>query len=401
LCVAGARRNLPGGHITEPASIVQAHPQSPFLRRRRQLARRLTPAGLDALLVSHPVNVTYLTGFGGEASYLIVGRKRTLMASDGRFTTQLAEECPGLAVHIRPPSQTTVPEVAKVLTDLGFRKVAFESSHLTVADCEWLKSLAPTIDWAPTKGWVESLRAVKDAGEVAQVKAAIGIAERAFTAFKASLGPDDTEKQLADRMEQLVRQVGGTGTSFPTIVGVGPRSGLPHAPLTDARVASSDFLLVDWGACGRFYKSDLTRMIVTRRSWFRPAPVRPPRDDLKFAKVFGTVVAAQAKAIAAIRPGAKARDVDAAARTVIADAGYGTAFSHGLGHGLGLQVHEAPFMRASSDDVLAAGMVVTVEPGIYLEGWGGVRIEDDVLVTPDGREVLTTLPRDLAAAELV
>jgi Xaa-Pro aminopeptidase len=380
---------------------VQAQPQSLYLRRRRDLARRLAPAGLDALLVSHPVNVTYLTGFSGEASYLIVGRKQTLMVSDGRFTTQLVEECPGLAVHIRPPSQTTVPEVAKVLTDLGFRKVGCESSHLTVADFDWLKGLAPTMDWAPAKGWVEAQRAVKDAGEIEQIRAAIGVAERAFKAFKVSLGPDDTEKQLADRMEQLIRQVGGAGTSFPTIVGVGSRSGLPHAPLTDARVMSADFLLVDWGAVGRFYKSDLTRMIVTRRSWFRPAPARPPRDDLKFAKVYGTVLAAQAKAIAAIRPGAKARDVDAAARTVIADAGYGAAFSHGLGHGLGLQVHEAPFLRASSDDVLAAGMVVTVEPGIYLEGWGGARIEDDVLVTPDGREVLTTLPRDLAAAELV
>jgi len=380
---------------------VQAQPPSPFSRRRRDLARRLAPAGLDAALVSHPVNVTYLTGFSGEASYLILGRKRTLIVSDGRFTTQLAEECPGLDVHIRPPSQTTVPEGATVLTELGFRRVGFESSHLTVADCEWLKSLAPSIDWAPTKSWVEAQRAVKDAGEIAEIKAAIGAAERAFTAFKASLGPDDTEKQLADRMEQLVRQVGGTGTSFSTIVGVGPRSGLPHAPLTDAPVLSADFLLVDWGAVGRFYKSDLTRMIVTRRSWFRPAPARPPRDDLKFAKVYGTVLAAQAKAIAAIRPGAKAREVDAAARAVIADAGYGNAFSHGLGHGLGLQVHEAPFLRASSDDVLTAGMVVTVEPGIYLESWGGVRIEDDVLVTPDGREVLTTLPRDLAAADLV
>jgi Xaa-Pro aminopeptidase len=379
---------------------VQAQPQSPFPRRRRDLARRLAPAAWDALLVSHPVNVTYLTGFSGEASYLIVGRKRTLLVSDGRFTTQLTEECPGLAVHIRPPSQTTVPEVAKVLTDLGFRKVGFESSHLTVADFEWLKSLAPAIDWAPAKGWVEAQRAVKDAGEIAQIQAAIGVAERAFTAFKASLGPDDTEKQLADYMEQLVRQVGGTGTSFPTIIGVGPRSGLPHAPLTAARVSSADFLLVDWGAVGRFYKSDLTRMIITRRSWFRPAPARPARDDLKFAKVYGTVLAAQAKAVAAIRPGAKACDIDAAARAVIADAGYGPAFSHGLGHGLGLQIHEAPFLRASSDDVLAAGMVVTVEPGIYLEGWGGVRIEDDVLVTAEGSEVLTTLSRDLAAAEL-
>src|SRR5262249_51464050 len=158
---------------------------------------RLAPAGLDALLVSHPVNITYLTGFSGEASYLIVGRKRTLMGSDGRFTTQFAEEGPGLDGHIPPPSQTTGPEVAKVLTDVGFRSVGFESSHLTVADFEWLKGLAPTVDWAPAKGWVETQRAVKDAGEIAQIQAAIGVAERAFTAFKASLGPDETEKQLA------------------------------------------------------------------------------------------------------------------------------------------------------------------------------------------------------------
>jgi Xaa-Pro aminopeptidase len=371
-----------------------------YPRRRQRLARQLGPAGLGAVLVSHPVNVTYLTGFSGEASYLVVGRKRTLMVSDGRFTTQLAEECPGLDVHIRPPSQMTVPEVAKVLTSLRVRTVGFESSHLTVADYEWLKELAPTVEWAPTKRWVEDLRAVKDESEVAQIRAAIGAAERAFTVFKAALGPDDTEQQLADRMEQYVRQVGAPGTSFPTIVGVGPRSGLPHAPLTDARVAGADFLLVDWGAAGRFYKSDLTRMIVTRRSWFRPAHARPGRADQKLAKVYGTVLAAQAAAIAAIRPGARARDIDAAARTVIAGAGYGAAFSHGLGHGIGLQVHEAPNVRASSEDVLAAGMVLTVEPGIYLAGWGGVRIEDDVLVTPDGCEVLTTLPRDLAAAEL-
>jgi Xaa-Pro aminopeptidase len=369
-------------------------------RQRQWLARRLGPAGLDALLVSNPVNVTYLTGFTGEASYLIIGRKRTLIVSDGRFTAQLAEECPGLEVHIRPPSQYTVPEVAKVLTDLGFRKVGFEAKHLTVADFDWLKELAPAIDWAQTTGWVEDLRAVKNAWEVEQIRAAIGAAERAFAVFRAALGPDDTEKQLADRMEQYVRQVGGSDTSFPTIVGVGERSGLPHAPLTDRRVAAADFLLVDWGAAGPLYLSDLTRMIVTRRSWFRPAHARGKRDDLKLAKVYGVVLAAQAAAVAAIRPGAKARDVDAAARAVIADAGFGNAFSHGLGHGIGLQVHEAPQMRAASDDVLAAGMVVTVEPGIYLDGWGGVRIEDDVLVTPDGCEVLTTLPRDLASAEL-
>jgi Xaa-Pro aminopeptidase len=371
-----------------------------FTRRRQRLARQLKPLSVDALLVSNPVNVTYLTGFTGEASFLIVGRNRSLLVSDGRFTEQIAEECPGLDAHFRPPTTTTVPEVAKVLTDLGFRAVGFESTYLTVATHLRLRELAPAVDWAPQAGLVEALRAVKDGDEVRQIRAAVAVAERAFAMFRAMLHPDATERELADALELYVRRAGGRGTSFPSIVAVGERSALAHAPPTERTVTSADWLLVDWGAAGAYYKSDLTRLLVTRRSWFRPRPGRPRPDDAKLAKVYGAVLAAQERAIAAIRPGAPARDVDAAARTALAGAGYGEAFSHGLGHGLGLQVHEAPDLRASSDEVLRAGMVVTVEPGVYLPGWGGVRIEDDVLVTPDGCERLSTLPRDFAAAEV-
>jgi Xaa-Pro aminopeptidase len=373
--------------------------RSPFAARRRTLAGRLKALGVDALLVSNPVNVTYLTGFTGEASYLIVGRARQLLVTDGRFVEQLADECPGLPLHIRPPTTTTPPEVAKVLQGLGLKAVGFESTHVTVAMLELWRGLAPKIDLSPQKGQVEQLRAVKDADEVIQIREAIAIAERAYSMFRAMIEPEASEREMCNALEMFVRRAGGTATSFPSIVAAGERSALAHAPPTERTVRSADWLLVDWGAAGRYYKSDLTRLIVTRRSWFRPRKARS--DDPKLAKVYAAVLAAQDRAIAAIRPGVAAKDVDAAARGALAGVGFADAFTHGLGHGLGLQVHEAPDLRASSTDVLQPGMVVTVEPGVYLPGWGGVRIEDDVLVTPDGCERLTTLPRDLASAEVL
>jgi Xaa-Pro aminopeptidase len=369
-----------------------------YAARRRALARQLKLHGLDALVVSNPVNVTYLTGFTGEASYLIVGRSRQLLVTDGRFTEQLADECPGLELHVRPPTTTTPPELAKVLTGLGFKTVGFESRHVTIALLELWKAAAKTVEWSPQSGLVEAMRAIKDDDEVRQIREAIAIAERAYAMFRAMLSPDATERELADAMEMYVRKAGGTATSFPTIAAAGERSALAHAPPTPKSVRSADWLLLDWGAAGTYYKSDLTRLLITRRSWFRPGKERSA--DPKLGKVYTAVLAAEERAIAAIRPGVEAKAVDAAARAALADAGYEKAFTHGLGHGLGLQVHEAPDLRASSTDVLKVGMVVTVEPGVYLPGWGGVRIEDDVLVTDDGCERLTTLPRDFASAEI-
>jgi Xaa-Pro aminopeptidase len=372
--------------------------------RRRSLARRLKSLDLDALLVSNPVNVTYLTGFTGEASYLILGRSRQLLVTDGRFTEQLADECPDLELHVRPPTTTTPPEVVKVLTKLGVKTAGFESRHVTVATLDTWRELAKSIDWSPQAGLVEDMRAVKDDDEVRQIVEAIAIAERAYGMFRAMLGPGATERELCDALEMYVRRSGGTATSFPSIVAAGERSALAHAPPTSRSVESADWLLVDWGAAGTHYKSDLTRMLVTRRSWFRKASrerKRPEPNDLKFTKVYSEVQKAQERAIAAIRPGIEAKAVDAAARASLADAGYDKAFTHALGHGIGLQVHEAPDLRASSTDVLKPGMVVTIEPGVYFAGWGGVRIEDDVLVTDSGCERLSTLPRDLASAEVL
>jgi Xaa-Pro aminopeptidase len=284
-----------------------------------------------------------------------------------------------------------------VLGKLPIRSVGFESAHLTVAEFERLKQRATALDWKGKADRIEQLRAVKDASEIEQIRAAIHVAEKAFAMFRSMLRPEDTEKDLFDAMEMYVRRAGGFSTSFASIIAVGARAALPHAPPSNKRVSEADLLLVDWGASGRFYKSDLTRVLLTRNNsaFFDKAVVVEASEKLR--SVYAAVLRAQEAAIAVLRPGIKASAVDAAGRDAIAQAGYGPYFTHGLGHGFGLQIHEAPFFKPGNDFDIQAGMVVTIEPGIYLPDWGGIRIEDDVLVTPDGCEVLTSVPRDLEA----
>jgi Xaa-Pro aminopeptidase len=367
------------------------------LSRRDRLAYAVAEEGLDLLLVSTPPNVTYLTGFSGESSYLLLGRARAVLVSDGRFAEQLAQECPGLEVYIRPPSQTLAEAAAAVIDKLGPHSIGFESGHLTVAEFEQLRELARPRDWKGARDRVERLRILKDAGEVAQIREAIHLAERAFGMFRAMLEPEDSEKLLSDALESYVRRAGASGTSFPSIVAVGERAALPHAPPTAKRVEEAELLLVDWGASGRFYKSDLTRVLVPRKNPTLSAFGNGRAVERRLAEVYAVVLMAQQRALEAIRPGVQAGAVDAAARSVIAEAGYGEYFTHSVGHGLGLQVHEAPLLKPGAETLLQPGMVVTVEPGIYLPRWGGVRIEDDVLVTDDGCAVLTSVPKDLAS----
>jgi Xaa-Pro aminopeptidase len=234
-----------------------------------------------------------------------------------------------------------------------------------------------------TAGLIEQLREVKDKHEIAEIREAARYAEQAFAVLRATLRPNRTEKEVADDLEHQIRLFGGKGTSFPSIIAVGARAALPHARPTDKTIGADDFVLVDWGATARHYKSDLTRVLVTGR-------ISP-----KLERIYGVVLEAQEQAIAAIRPGVTGREVDAVARKVITDAGFGKQFGHGLGHGIGLDIHEAPRLNSANDKPLKPGMVVTVEPGIYLPGWGGVRIEDDILVTKSGHEVLTSVPKQL------
>lgn len=352
-------------------------------QRRERLTRQLAQDQVEGYVVSNPVNVSYLTGFSGDSSVLVLTHDRVLLVSDFRYVVQIEEECPGLETYIRPPVQKLPEAVAQTVDKLALCAVAFESSAVTVGEWETLRGLTSAVEWKPVADRVEVLRLVKDDSEIAQIREAITIAENAYLAFRALLRGTDTEKDLVDALEGYIRRAGGTGTSFPPIVAVGERSALPHAPPTLRRADSGEMLLVDWGASGAFYKSDLTRTLATRKI--------PP----KLEEVYTVVLKAQRQAIGAVRPGLQAQSIDAEARSVISQAGFGSSFGHGLGHGFGLQIHEGPFLRPGSDVVLTAGMVCTIEPGIYLPGWGGVRIEDDVLVTPEGCEVLSHLPRTL------
>lgn len=354
-----------------------------YLLRRDQLRRAVRKVGAEAILVTDFTNVTYLTGFTGDDSYLLVRADGEVLLSDPRYTTQIGEECPGLEAHIRKPGIGMIQAISKLLRTSNVRRLAVEGDSISVSVCERIRSESPQPETVTTSGLVERLRRIKDKDEIAQIRQAVWYAEKGFAAVRATVHAEQTERDVANDLEYQMRRFGARGAGFPSIVAVGPRAALPHATPTERRIGSSDFVLVDWGADGGLYRSDLTRVLVTGK-------ISP-----KLERVYRVVLQAQLKAIEAIRPGALAADVDGIARNVIAEAGFGRYFGHGLGHGLGLQVHEAPRLAANSRTLLKPGMIVTVEPGIYLPGWGGVRIEDDVLVTRGGCEVLTTAAKQL------
>lgn len=363
--------------------------------RRARLAESLAPSGVGALLVSDPVNVRYLSGFTGSSAVLVVTPARSVLVSDGRYEEQIASEVTGVEVVIRPMTQKLAEAAGGLLASLGVAAAALEADHATLALRDALADAAPAVELRGVRGLVQRLRAVKDAAEVECVREAVRVAERAFTTLRAQMRGSDTEKQLADTLDHLLRQGGARKSAFAPIVAAGARGALPHATPTGLTVAGGGTLLVDWGA-DLGYNSDLTR---TFRTPFGLAP-----SGVEFDEVFAAVDRAHEAAVAELRAGVPARDVDRAARAVLervpvrgGPAGAKTLsdlFTHGLGHGLGLEVHEAPDLRSSSDDVLEAGMVVTIEPGVYLPGWGGVRLEDDYLITEGGCERLSTLPRD-------
>lgn len=354
---------------------------SRYAERRTRLRKLLRKAGVEALLVTNFTNVSYLTGFSGDDSYLLVLAKGEVLVSDPRYTTQLEEECPDLEASIRPPGIGMIETVAKLAKQAHLSKLGVEGGSMTVALRDQIAHALPKVELVSTADLVEELRLIKDQDEVAEIRRAIWIAERAFGILRASLRSERTEKEVADELENQTRLYGGKGCSFPPIVAVGARAALPHARPTDQKIGAGDFVLVDWGADAGPYKSDLTRVLVTGK-------ISP-----KLERIYRVVLSAQEQAIAAIRPGRSCHEVDLVAREVITKAGFGKNFGHGLGHGIGLDIHEGPRLAAGQHRKLEPGMVVTAEPGIYLPGFGGVRIEDDVLVTKSGCQVLTTVPK--------
>lgn len=364
------------------------------LKERRERLRRLVrQQGADAILITNFVNVTYLTGFTGDDSYLLVpatanSGKGDILISDPRYTTQLQEECPGLPLDIRPPGTEMLKAVAKNVRSSKSRNLAIEAGSMSVRLFAELEHQLRSSKLLASDGLVEQLRLIKDKQEIDELRISVQQAEKALSVIVAGLTPEQTEKQVAADIEHQIRRFGGRGCSFPPIVAVGPRAALPHATPTQGRIGENDFVLVDWGAFGNLYASDLTRVFVTGK-------ISP-----KLERVYELVLKAQRRAIASIRPGISMEKVDSVARSVISAGGHGKHFGHGLGHGLGLEIHEAPRLAKGRKELLEAGMVVTVEPGIYLPNWGGVRIEDDILVTRNGHEVLTSFPKEFAECVL-
>ena len=353
-----------------------------YAARRQKLLGKLRDSNVPALLVTNFTNVSYLTGFSGDDSYLLIGKSHLILISDSRYSTQIEQECPGLDAHIRTPKVPIVKATAEVVRKTGLSQLGFEGSSLTFGGWEQLRDEVASCTLVPTSGLVEDLRMVKDAGEIAEIRQAVRQAERGFATLRATLRGDQTELEVAHDLEHAMRRLGARGAAFPPIIAVGARAALPHARATSANISDDEFVLVDWGATSAGgYRSDLTRILFTGRK------------NAKLEKIYQLVLAAQLAGIAAIRPGARCCDVDAAARQVIVDGGHGKHFGHSLGHGIGLDIHEGPRLSAISEMELQPGMVITVEPGIYLPGWGGVRIEDDILVTRNGCEVLTSVPK--------
>ncbi|MEZ6044471.1 MAG: aminopeptidase P family protein [Planctomycetaceae bacterium] len=354
------------------------------LSRCDRLLALLKHQDLEAILISHPVNVSYLTGFTGEDSMLLLSRDRTILVSDSRFETQIEQECPGLEAEIRTSGQSMFAVLISLIGQLGVKSVGFESTNTTYAMWKQLDSELINSNLVATNGLVEELRQIKDEAEIAQIRQAIEQAEQGFYSLQAQLNPEMTELEAAHELEHTMRGLGAKGASFETIVAVGTRAALPHARPTSRKLGAADFVLIDWGATNQQgYNSDLTRVLWT-------GTLSP-----KLTEIYTITLTAQQRAIEAIRPGITCREVDRVARSVIEEAGYGNKFGHGLGHGIGRDIHEGPRVGPSSDTILEPGMIITIEPGIYLPEWGGVRIEDDVLITEDGYEVMTSVPKEL------
>lgn len=350
--------------------------------RLARLRAKLAETGADALLVSQPENRAYLSGFTGSSGWLLITADRALIATDFRYYEQVGLECPGYELaQITTTLAAVLPEMTQTA---GVRRLAFEADHATFADVQDWSKAAPEIEWVPTRGIGTGLRAVKDAAEIAILRTAIALADEALAAGLAQLRPGMTELDLSWAIESYMRTHGAQNVSFELIVACGPNGARPHARATQAPIVAGEPIVIDMGARVDGYCSDLTRTVCLGQ----------PNAPERFWAVYNTVLQAQMAAEAAIRPGMTGQEADAVARDLITAAGYGPNFGHGLGHGVGLAVHEEPRLSRLGTGALVTGNVVTVEPGIYLPGWGGVRIEDIVLVTDNGAEVLTRAPKE-------
>jgi Xaa-Pro aminopeptidase len=355
----------------------------PRRARIAALVDGLTAAHLDGLLLTGLSNIRYLTGFSGSSALLVVTPRDVVFITDFRYQTQVAEELGDIARISIEASSLWTGLWQQLATLSSVRVLGFETAHIQHRDFQRLVESGARWQWRPTVDLVETLRERKDAGEIARITDAANVATRALERTIPQIAVGMTELQVAGVLEHSLREEGSEGFPFPTIIASGPRAALPHARSSTREIATGDFLLMDFGAEVAGYCSDLTRTVVVGKA----------SDEHR--AVYEIVRVANERASAGVRAGMTGRDADAIARQYIDQAGYGELFGHSLGHGIGLEVHESPRLARTAENALPENAVVTIEPGIYRPGWGGVRIEDDVVLGAGGPQILTHFPREL------
>lgn len=354
--------------------------------RLPRLVENLATDGLDALLVSRLPNIRYLTGFTGSAALLLVRADgRSLFVSDGRYATQAEEQLRGSGVTSEIAIRTVASEQLDVVADAlgGLARLGLEEHGVTWAQAREYEARFGSVECVPAGSRVETLRRSKDAGEVDRIRAACAIADDAFAELLPRLRTGITEREFALELEFAMRRRGASAVSFDPIIAAGPNGAKPHARPSDRVIAPGELVVCDFGCIVDGYCSDMTRTV----------SIGEPSADA--ARLWNLVHTSQAAGRDVVRAGVEVSAVDRACRDIIDDAGYGDAFSHGTGHGVGIEIHEAPRVAKTGGGTLVVGDIVTVEPGVYLPGIGGVRLEDTVLVTENGYEPLTMTPKTL------
>lgn len=363
------------------ASRTPLGPATEFESRRATVSAGLAARKLDALLVAFSPNLRYLTGFTGSHGCLLIEPERATLFTDPRYRAQAAQET---TARVKVSKGALVVDILAAIARRGLHRVGYEPARMT---CDLFESLGARLPMkaslAPARGWIENLRMLKSPGEIARIRRSVETNSRAFEAAVRRVRPGMTERDLAAELEYRMRRLGADKPAFETIVAGGARSALPHAQPTAAPLSPGGLVVVDMGAFEDGYASDMTRMLFIGRPG---------------ARVKGTyraVLEAQLAAIASVRPGVAASLVDRAARQVLKGYGLDGAFVHSTGHGLGLEIHEPPRIGMHGKTVLLEGMAITIEPGVYLDGFGGIRIEDTVVVTANGCEILTPTSKEL------
>ncbi|HIN62509.1 MAG TPA: aminopeptidase P family protein [Candidatus Marinimicrobia bacterium] len=349
--------------------------------RVEELRSRLVEEGFDGMYVTYITNVRYLSGFTGSAGSCLILEDTIWFVSDGRYDTQSKQQVKGMEILIGSDPHIQILHKHNVFK--GKQKIAFEGDHVSVSDMEKLRITFPECDWTATSEIVERIAMVKDESEIRATRTAVEITDQTFDQIVPEIRPGVTEKEIAAKISYTYKMLGAEADAFDSIIAAGPNSALPHARPGDREIQAGDFVVLDFGAKYEGYHADMTRTVVVKEA-----------TD-KHREIYETVWESQRLGCEAARDGVACKEVDDACRDHINDKGYGDYFNHGTGHGLGLEIHTNPRFSQLSNDTVYANYLMTIEPGIYVPEFGGVRIEDDVLIQKDGCEILNQTSKDL------